>query len=224
MTLPGTVISAAPGVLGFDTDGIVTPAAAALFVADGYRFCIRYVSRAEAQGPADLSASEALDILGSGLALSVVQHPRAAGWTPSRALGSQDGSRAAQHAVALGFPPGVNIWCDLEGVATATPAQAVIDHCNAWFDAVSASGYVPGVYVGADAILDGDALHRQLKFAHYWKSLSTVPDIAVRGYQLVQSDEHTAHGISIDNNKTQTDRLGGTIILLAPTAPETVTE
>jgi hypothetical protein len=223
MTLPGTVVSAPSGVLGFDTDGIVTPGTAALFVADGYRFCIRYVSRVQAQGASDLTASEALAILQAGLALSVVQHPRFAGWTPSRELGSQDGSRAAQHAIGIGFPPGVNIWCDLEGVAPATPPEIVIDHCNAWFDAVSASGYVPGIYVGADAILEGDALHARLKFSHYWKSLSNVPDIAVRGYQMVQRDEHSAHGLSVDNNVTQSDHLGGAVIWLAPGPPGVAT-
>lgn len=223
MALPGTVVSAPSGVLGFDTDGIVTAEAAAMFAADGYSFCIRYVSRAEALGASDLTALEALDILQAGLALSAVQHPRLQGWTPSRELGSRDGSRAAQHVIDIGFPPGVNIWCDLEGVAPATPPEIVIDHCNAWFDAVSASGYVPGIYVGSDAILDADALHARLKFIHYWKSLSNVPDIAVRGYQMVQKDEHTAHRISIDNNVTQSDRLGGAVIWLAPPPPGVVT-
>ena len=201
----------------------MTPETAALFVADGYRFCIRYVSRAESQGASDLTTSEALNILQAGLALSVVQHPRLPGWTPSRELGSQDGSRAVQHAIDIGLPPGVNIWCDLEGVPPATPAEIVIDHCNAWFDAVSASGYVPGIYVGSDAILEGEALHARLKFSHYWKSLSNVPDIAVRGYQMVQKDNHAAHGLSIDNNVTQSDRLGGTVIWLAPEPSGVVT-
>jgi hypothetical protein len=219
MPLPGTVVSAAPGVLGFDTDGIVTPESAALLVADGYHFCIRYVSRVVAQGASDLAASEALDVLGAGLALMVVQHPRAAGWTPSKALGSQDGAAAAQHAVEIGFPPGVNVWCDLEGVNLATPSEIVIDYCNSWFEAVAASAFVPGIYVGADAILGSDDLHARLKFSHYWKSLSDVPDIAVRGYQMIQSDEHDAHGLRIDNNVTQTDREGGTVIWLAPLPP-----
>ncbi len=156
MTLPGTVVSAPSGVLGFDTDGVVTSEAAAAFVSDGYGFCIRYLSRAEAQGASDLTTSEALNILSAGLALSAGQHPRLPGWMPSRQLGSQDGSRAAQHAIEIGFPHGLNIWCDLEGVEPSTLPEIVIDYCNAWFDAVSLAGYIPGVYVGVDAILDGD--------------------------------------------------------------------
>jgi hypothetical protein len=223
MTLPGAVVPAPSGIVGFDTDGIVTPEAAAAFASDGYGFCIRYLSRAEAQGATDLTTSEALDILQAGLALSAVQHPRFPGWTPSRPLGSQDGSRAAQHALGIGFPHGLNIWCDLEGVVASTAPQIVIDYCNAWFDAVSSSGYIPGVYVGSDAILDSDSLYEQLKFSHYWKSLSQVPDIAVRGYQMVQQDEHVAHGLSVDDNVTQIDRLGGAVMWLAPRPPGVIT-
>jgi hypothetical protein len=201
----------------------VTREAAAAFVSDGYGFCIRYLSRAEAQGASDLTSSEALNILSAGLALSPVRHPRLSGWIPSRQLGSLDGSRAAQHAREIGFPHGPNIWCDLEGVLPSTPAQIVIDYCNAWFDAVLVAGYIPGVYVGFDAILDSGSLHERLKFSHYWKSLSQVPDIAVRGYQMVQKDEHVAHGLSVDNNVTQIDKLGGALLWLAPRPPAVIT-
>jgi len=45
MALPGTAGAATGDLLGFDTDGIVTAATAANFFAQGFRFCIRYVSR-----------------------------------------------------------------------------------------------------------------------------------------------------------------------------------
>jgi hypothetical protein len=215
-TLSGTVTAAAAGLNGFDTDGVVSAAAAAAFFAQGFRFCIRYVSRVAQQNANDLSASEARNLLGAGLALMIVQHVRGDGWNPSAELGASDGVHAAYHAFVIGFPQGINVWCDLEGVATGTPAQDVIDYGNAWFDAVQAAGYVPGIYVGADAILDGPSLRHDLKFAHYWKSLSTVPDIPGRGYQMVQSNEHDANGLSTDDDRTQTDQLGGTVLWLAP--------
>jgi hypothetical protein len=222
MTLPGTVSAAAGDSLGFDTDGIVTAAAAAAFFAQGFQFCIRYVSRVAQQNANDLSAPEALDLLNAGLALMPVQHVRGAGWSPTAALGSSDGVHAAYHAFVIGFPPGVNIWCDLEGVEPVASAQQVINYCNAWFDAVDAAGYVPGIYVGADAILEGPTLRHSLKFAHYWKSLSRVPDIPGRGYQMIQSNEHDANGVSIDENRTQTDLLGGAVLWLAPAPAATV--
>src|SRR5215831_19777119 len=212
MLLPGIVQAANAGLLGLDTDGIVTPAKAADFFARGLRYCIRYVSRVAKQGPDDLSAAEALDILNSGLALMPVQHVRDSGWIPSAELGASDGVHAAYHAFVIGFPRGVNVWCDLEGVSQDSPAQQVVNYCNAWYDAVVAAGYVPGLYVGADAILDGQALRFRLKFAHYWKSLSNVPEIVGRGYQMVQSAEQIVDDISLDQDRTQVDSLGDRVL------------
>src|SRR6266705_1511037 len=135
MALPGTVQAAADGLLGFDTDSIVTASKAADFFTQGFRFCVRYVSRVAKQGSNDLSEPEALDLLDAGLALMAVQHPRAEGWVPTPDLGAADGVHAAYHAFVICFPAGVNVWCDLEGVGSGTPAQQVIDYCNAWFDA-----------------------------------------------------------------------------------------
>jgi Domain of unknown function (DUF1906) len=216
MKLPGTVQAATPGLRGFDTNVVVTDETAASFVSQGFRFCVRYVSRVAAQGETDLTTSEALGILGQGLALMVVQHVRPGAWVPSVALGASDGVHAAYHAFTIGFPTGVIVWCDLEGVSAVASPKQVTDYCNAWYDAVAAPGYVPGIYVGANAILDGDALFESLKFSHYWKSLSNVPDIPIRGYQITQSNEHVENGISICEDLTQTDLLGGAVIWLAP--------
>ena len=169
MALPGTASAAAGDIAGFDADGIVTAVAAAAFFSRGFRFCIRYVSRVAQQNANDLSAAEALDLLNAGLALMPVQHVRDAGWLPTAALEASDGVHAAYHAFVIGFPPGVNVWCDLEGVQPGASAQQVIDYCNSLYDAVNAVGYVPGIYVGADAILDGPTL-RHSQFVHYWKS------------------------------------------------------
>jgi hypothetical protein len=94
------------------------------------------------QNANDLSAAEALDLLNAGLALMPVQHVRGAGWIPTAALGASDGVHAAYHAFVIGFAPGVNVWCDLEGVQPGASAQHVIDYCNSWYDAVNAAGYV----------------------------------------------------------------------------------
>jgi hypothetical protein len=218
MGLPGTVVTADEGLLGFDTDTRVTPSAAAELFAEGFRFCLRYVSLDAQQDSTDLAVAEATNLLRAGFAIMPVQHVREAPWVPSKDLGGSDGDRAAHHSLVLGFPAGVNVWCDLEGVDTSVSHQSVIDHCNAWFDAVAAAGFVPGVYVGADCLLDGNELRFRLKFAHYWKSLSQVPDIAGRGYQMIQSKGTTVGGIAIDKNRTQADKLGGKVSWLSPTS------
>ena len=91
----------------------------------------------------------------------------------------------------------------------------MVSYCNAWYEAVSESGYVPGLYVGAAAVLTGEQLYYELKFQHYWKSASSVPNVAVRGYQLIQAGpDTTADGVEIDTAATQTDRSGGQVLWL----------
>jgi hypothetical protein len=208
MALSGEVQAATAGTCGFDANTVITSGLAQQFFAQGWRFCVRYVSR-DPESPGDLSSQEASDILGAGLALMPVQHVRASGWSPSGDLGQQDGTAAAANAAAVGFPPAVNVWCDLEGVDPSTAAQAVIDYCQAWFTAVAAAGFLPGLYVGAQAILTGQQLI-DLPFQHYWRSQSNVPDLPNRGYQLMQLfPSITVNGIGIDVDVIQTDEEGG---------------
>jgi len=109
---------------------------------------------------------EANDILNSGLAVMPVQHVRRPGWSPDQKLGQQDGQNAAQNAQLVGFPAGVSVWCDLEGLNRAAQAQDVIDYCQAWYEALQAGGYVPGLYVGARAPLTGQQI-ADSPFQHY---------------------------------------------------------
>ncbi|PSB20984.1 hypothetical protein C7B65_06165 [Phormidesmis priestleyi ULC007] len=48
-------------------------------------------------------------------------------------------------------------------------------------------------------------VYGNLKFQHYWHSLSIVPNVAVRGYQMTQSDGGTVQEVGIDKNLTQAD-------------------
>ncbi|HTF05072.1 MAG TPA: glycoside hydrolase domain-containing protein [Bacteroidia bacterium] len=214
MTLPGTVQSAAPGLNGFDTITTITPSTAAKFVQDGYGFCARYVSLGSTQ--TDLSNQEAVDILNAGLALMIVQRVRSSGWVPSASLGTTYGTNAANNAASIELPKGMNIFCDLEGAAEGTSAQVVIDYCQAWYAAVNSAGYVPGIYVGPQCGLSGTQLYQNLSFGHYWKSADTVPDVATRGYQIVQLQppDITVNGVGIDKDTTQTDNLGDSVLWL----------
>jgi hypothetical protein len=137
-----------------------------------------------------------------------VQHFRTAS-SPNQSLGRQDGQNATANAQSVGFPAGVNLWCDLEGVDPAAQAQDVIAYCEAWYQAVNAAGYVPGLYVGAGALLTGQQLY-DLSFQHYWQSASIVPDIPTRGYQLLQLwPPISINGVWIDLDVAQNDNLGG---------------
>jgi hypothetical protein len=204
----GTVQSAPVGSLGFDVNAVLTSEFAQGFVAQGFKFCLRYISRGIEVGT-DLTSTEAEHILNTGLALMPVQHVRRPGWIPSAAIGTQDGQHAANNASTIGFPVGVNVWCDLEGVALGTSAQAVIEYCNAWLEAVNAAGYLPGLYVGFQTLLNEQQLF-QLKFQHYWRSQSNVPNLGKRGYQMIQLfPEIQVNGLKVDVDITQTDYKGG---------------
>src|SRR3989338_7287703 len=128
--LPGTIQSASSGVLGFDTNTVVSAALARQFYADNYRFCVRYVARTEqSKASNDLSYQEAKDILSAGLALMVVQHVQGWSWTPTGALGTEYGANAALFAQEIGVPKGVNLWLNLEGVKSGVTANTVADYC-----------------------------------------------------------------------------------------------
>lgn len=202
--LTGVVQGAPSGRVGFDTDTKLDLATAKLFRQSGYDFCLRYVSLGN-ENSYDLDREEAQAILEAGLALMPVQHVRYAGWLPNASLGAQTGKTAADNAIQVGFPSKVNIWLDLEGISPTATATDVVSYCNSWYDAVANVGYLPGLYVGANSILDSQQLYSNLKFQHYWHSLSIVPNVAVRGYQMIQSEGGTVHGVGIDKNVTQAD-------------------
>ncbi len=217
--LPGSVRAAEPGLHGFDTNTVVMAKAAIAFREQGFAFCARYLSRSVPQAGGDLSNSEARDILAGGLALTAVQHVPRPGWVPTASLGAQYGAAAATNAKSVGLPPGMNLWLDLEGVRSGVDSEDVIAYCNAWFDAVAASQYEPGVYVGADCILTGDELFWRLRTKHYWRSGSSVPELPHRGYQLFQritSSPDIINNIAIDRNLAALDSLNGACLWLSP--------
>jgi hypothetical protein len=212
MTLNGSIQKAPPGIIGFDLDRKLNPITAKQFYAQGYRFCLRYISRAtDVESPDDLTEAEANDILDAGLALMPVQHFAGEGWRPTADLGRTYGHNAAANAGQAGLPQGINVFLDLEGIASETPSKDIIAFCNAWFSEVETVGYVSGVYVGANAILSADELYWNLRTKHYWKSGSQVPDIPHRGYQMIQSIKPG----QTDKNVTLNDAFGGGVLWLS---------
>jgi len=207
--LPGLVRQAAAGLTGFDINHKVTAADAQIFKNAGYDFCIRYIPRTAALADGNLTNGEATDIVNAGLALMAVQHVALPGWAPTAALGTAYGAYAADYCSQIvGLPQGVNIWCDLEGVAPATPAANVIAYCQAWYQAVDAAGYIPGIYVGYDTLLSPQQLYNSLSFRHYWRAYNG-PQVAVRGFQLVQKLQVRVNGFDIDPDVVHTDNMGG---------------
>ncbi|MDC0721231.1 glycoside hydrolase domain-containing protein [Nannocystis bainbridge] len=202
-------VAGAAAARGFDTNVVVAADVARKFVADGYRFCVRYVSHSESEGDSDISRAEVEAILGAGLALMIVQHVRRSGWSPTAALGSSDGALAVRHLQEIGAPPQLTVWTDVEGVDPSAPANNILTYGNAWYKAVAAAGFTPGLYVGRLPLTSAQ-LYRGLKFRNYWKSGITTVEVQTRGYQMLQLPpaNDLVHGIHIDHDATQPDDLG----------------
>lgn len=198
------------GTILLDTDQVVTDAAMTIAWNAGVRGIIRYVGFGLRPWVGDLSLGERDRILERGMGLMVVQHPREALWMPSESLGRSDGEAAARHASAAGYLPGATLWNDLEGIAPGA-SQETSDYANAKHDAVVLAGFEQGEYIGDRCPLGSEALYYDLKSALYWRSGSAVPDVAVRGYCMLQTiPGPTYAAIAFDRNVHKGDRLGGT--------------
>ncbi|MBW3572816.1 MAG: DUF1906 domain-containing protein [Gemmatimonadetes bacterium] len=217
--LSGTAQAAPAGVTGFDANTVITPDQADAFWNAGFRFALRYVGRTQ-MASHDLSAGEAQMLLSKGFALMAVQHVLNPGWMPTGGLGTQYGANAATFTQQIGFPPGVNVWLDLEGVSTDAAAADVIAYCNNWHAQVAGAGYVPGVYIGWHPGLSGGQLYSSLKFQHYWAAYNVdgVSNPKPRGFQLVQSSGSGMVGTLdtdvYDVDTTYVDAMGGQVLWL----------
>lgn len=203
---------------GFDCNTKLSYEKALAFKNLGYDFAIRYVGRYQ-QDSYDIDAQETADILKAELKLAIVQHCPNPEWTPTKDIGVLWGKNAAIFSKQANIQSGTIVYLDLEGLNN-TPKQDIIDFCNAWYDEVLTGGYTPGIYVGYNTYLTGDDLYYKLKYQHYWKSLSAVPDVTVRGYEMIQTAGGTVNGIEIDNNNVTGDRQGNQPIFMVPAIKE----
>ncbi len=217
--LSGTAQAAPAGVKGFDANVVITSDQAQAFWDAGFRFALRYVGRTQ-MASHDLSTAEAEMLLSKGFALMPVQHVLSGEWAASGDLGTEYGANAARFSQQIGFPPGVNVWLDLESVSTQATAADVIAYCNNWHAQVASAGYVPGVYIGWQPGLSGQQLYSKLKFQHYWAAYNVdgVSNPRPRGYQLVQSSGHGNVGSLstdvYDVDETRVDAMGGQVLWL----------
>jgi hypothetical protein len=218
VVLPGRIEAVPSGARGFDTATPLTAASASAFVVAGFRFTVRHLSAGETASPDALTSVESLAILQAGLALMAMQRVAVSGSVPSEALGQQYGRTAAASARAVGFPAGVTIWLDLDGVPAETNADAVIAFCNAWFRDVAAAGYAPGMCVGPDTILSEEQLEVDLRVRHYWNVGAAVQRVPIRGWCMLQdsNDESEVGGVAYAGDTVQADHLRGTPTWLAP--------
>lgn len=206
--------------LGFDLDTRLSLVAAQEFYRRGFRFVVRYVRRTTFH-PEDITINEMKDLHAAKLGVMLVQHVAPEKWMPFQALGTIYGATAALEARRVGYPNAATLWLDLEGVNRVAKPEDVILFCNAWFDAVSAAGYIdPGIYIGFSPGLDNTQLFQKLKFKRYWKAYNADHTPIVRGYQMFQGpypppSQRIQH-LEYDTDTIKHDSLGGTPVLYLP--------
>ncbi len=165
---------------------------------DGYTFYIGYTQT--------MTADDMSNAAYTGQSVMLVQ-----GYYTNMAESASASSRASeavQQAKAITYPTGTNLWLDWESQLGVSASKSE-SWCNEWASTVSASGYIPGLYVGPDQNMTATDLGN-LHFNHYWRSASTVPDVSGRGYQMTQGDQESFSYITnVDPDTVKTDNDGG---------------
>ena len=207
---------ATDGMVGCDVNQPLTGAQAKELYDAGMRFIGRYLPRTAASVKGCLTQPEIQAILSIGLAVLPVQHVMPDGWHPDASLGQMYGEYAATYAEQIGIPAGVNIFLDLEGVSSGSLSSDIIAYANAWYDAVSSKGFVPGVYVGWSNGLTPGQLYSDLKFKNYWCAYNYTDGVVTRGFQIIQRTAKVLNGISYDPNTVTADNKGSLPMFLFP--------
>lgn len=197
-----------PDALIFDASTPCSLAQLVALKAVGFRGGVRTVTTDPAAHPSDITAAEVADFMAAGIGLMLYQRPRNPGWLPTAALGKADAEVFAAKAARANFLAGASAWDDLEGIGGS--GSSTVAYANEKAQGLKGAGLSPGAYVGFDVPLTGDELFRDLVVSAYWRGVSDVPDVATRGYTVVQVAANVlVAGVLVDVNVVRADKLGG---------------
>lgn len=204
------VAPVATGARGADMVTRLTSESAARLRAAGLDYVVRYVG--------GLSREEMADVLGAGLGLQLVTYSRAPGWTPSGAIGAQDGIEDLKHLAWLQVPAGMLVWIDLEG-AHGTAAD-VAAWANARAYALVKEGYIAGLYVGDSCVLNAEELYALTFVTRYWRAFNSgipEPKCGFCQFQAYPPNQMLA-GVQVDRDHAQPDYVGRVPMMLVSDA------
>ena len=130
---------------GIDTAARISARAAKILRSEGIDFAVRYLVP-EKGGTAwkALSASEAADIRGAGLALMLCWETTAKRMKDGKGAGEVDGNMARELAEAMGVPPGTVIYYAADYAVPESDYKAVYDYLYA--ASIAAYPYNVGLY------------------------------------------------------------------------------
>ncbi|MET3807660.1 hypothetical protein ABIB25_004687 [Nakamurella sp. UYEF19] len=215
-----------PGLLGFDSLNVETQAQIdCLSQTYGYSYDVINTNALTSAG----SYREYNAAATAGMKVVLFQGYRTNDtfWTTA-ANGTSRGTDAVTAANTVGYPKGAQIFLDLEATGTAQ-RSTVVAWVKNWAAEVKRSGYLAGIYVGADSGLEAADLNTVPYVSVYWKSASTsgVP-VAARGYVLQQQPppafDKSLCGTRIDDDIAGIDRNGAQLVGAAfPVTPAKTT-
>ncbi len=204
----GGAENAIQAMSGFSYDKRLSAMQAGQFYTYGYRFCLRGFYTDHNKIQKNLNHEEVVNVLNSGMAIMPVQHINKLDWKPSAELARVHGEQVAKDAKALGMPAGLNLWCNITGLAGDVSIQDVIIYCNHWYDAVMEQGYVPALFVNPCLPLSGNQLFRYLNFKHFCRNHEQAPHIPELGYELFRNSTINETGNRIVKYHLQLNQQG----------------
>ena len=197
--------------LGFDTASVVSPDNAYALFKMGFSVAFRYGPLPGVGYGSDLSSNELTTLLNTGLMVQLVQHVRYNGWLPSAKQGTSDAQVITQYAQSIGYLQGCHIWYDREGVSTASSADFK-DDIVAWATVIEQAGYLPGLYIGAQANLSGKAAY-SISNVYCYMRAANLPSLytpSPRGWAVKQLwDSITVNDLTVDVDAVLGDNFGG---------------
>ncbi len=176
-TPAGAQLNVTPGLKGFDSLNVETPAQIACLSAAGYSFDLVNVATTGWAAEYQAAAAGGMDIL-------PFQGYYQPSW-PSAANGTVRANQAITSAQGVGYPRGSQIFLNLENNTNSTAATAIQWVTN-WANAIRAAGYTPGVYVGEPQILSA-AQVSALPVSVFWRSASSQAPQAAAGFVVRQT-------------------------------------
>ena len=209
-------LNVTPGLLGFDSLNVETPAQIACLSAAGYSFDLVNTNGTNWADEYNAAAAAGMDVV-------LFQGYDPTTW-PDNTQGTTRGAIAGQKAGDVGYPKGSQIFLNLENNTNSTAATAIQWVTN-WANAIRAAGYTPGVYVGAPQVLS-QAQVNALPVSVFWRSASSSAPQAGAGFVVRQTAvTQSACGIpnGIDTDVAGQDlrgaQAGGAGFPATPTLP-----
>jgi hypothetical protein len=199
MTL--TPITAASGI-ALDTNTKLSASEAKALRACGVAAVCRYVPLPNNGAGGDLDATELANLVGEGIVVWVVQHPRLPSLNRlTAAMGTADAAHAVAYCQSIGYAPGATIAIDIEGVQPGSDAMGYTTNA---VQTVLDSGYRALVYIGYSSLLTAANLETLARFGdvEFWSDFEslTAHPAPPQGWAVHQQPQSTLAGIGVDRD------------------------